>query len=248
MKKCLSVFTLTARESIWHLSVLWMLSSVLQAVFFYNEMNSSHVRETMLLSEAFRPYDDRITVPLIFAVTLLLSGIILIKTGMEFRTKTSYTLRRLRITEKQIFIIQSAYNCIMILVLFLFETALCFLLVNQGTRLIAPQYITNQTTYLTFYSAGFLHTVFAGRNILTAARNILIILSFGFNTAAFTYLWRRGSKHIFGILFIVACSFLYWWSPADYGHEVDIGFIITALGMLLTAIGVVHSRREEYDT
>ncbi len=248
MKKYLSVFAVTARESIWRISFLWLISAVLQTVFFYREMFSEKVQGTRLVSEAFSPYEDKITVPVIFALTLLLTGILLMKTGMEFRTKTGYTLRRLRITEKQVYLIQSSYNCLMIFLLFLFETAFCFALVNWGTTFFDPKYITNQTVYLTFYSSEFLQNMFAGRNILKAARNIFIIISLGFNLSAFSYLWRRGSKYIFGVVLLVACSFLFWWSPDYGGYAEDVGFLITAVGMLITALSIVKSRREEYDT
>lgn len=247
MKKHLSVLIVTARESIWWVSIIWLISAVLQTIFFYNEMNSEHVTETRLVSEAFNPYTDRITVPVIFAFTFLITGIILMKTGMEFHTKTGYTLRRLRITEKQVYIIQSVYNCIIIFILFLFETAFCFFLISQGVKHIDPQYITPQMIYLTFYRTGFLQNVFAGRNILKILRNILIILSLGFNISAFSYLWRRGVKYIFGIILLVTCSFLYWWSPDYGGYAEDISFLITALGMLLTAAGIIRTRRKEYD-
>ncbi len=248
MKKYLSVFTVTARESIYRISFLWLASAVLQTVVFYKEMLSDHVQETRLISEAFSTYSDKICVPLIFALTLLLTGILLMKTGMEFSVKTGYTLRRLRVTEKQIYVIQSVYNGIMIFMLFLFETGLCFMLVNWGTKLIEPELITNQTVYLTFYSADFVQGIFAGRDILRVIRNIFIIISLSFNLAAFPYLWRRGKKYILGILLLAAASFLFW-SSFDMTYKTeDIGIFFTAVGMLLVAVGMIHSRREEYDT
>lgn len=247
MKKYLSVFSVIARESIYRISLLWLISAALQTAVFYVEMNSEHVQKTRLIAEAFSPYGDKICIPLIFALTFLLTGILLMKTGMEFRTKTGYTLRRLLISEKQVFVIQAVYNFIMILLLFVFETALCFILSNWGTAFIDAQFITNQTVYLTFYSSEFISNMFAGRDVMLIVRNIIIMLSVGVNLSLFSYSWRRGKKYIFGVLVLVVAGVLFWWSP-DYSYVEDITFSAVALGSLLIALGVAHTRREEYDS
>ncbi len=246
MKKYLSVFSVIARESMVRVSLLWIVSAILQTAVFYKQMFSERVQDRKFLSEAFNTYDDKICIPLIFALTLLLTGILLMKAGMEFRTKTGYTLRRLRISEKRVYMLQSLYNCLMIFLLFVFEVSLCFALVNWGTSLIEPEYITNQTVYLTFYTASFLQEIFAGRNIVAVIRNILIVLSLGFNLSAFSYLWRRGSKYVFGVLVLVACAFLFWSAP-DFSYVENIPITVAAAGTIFIAWGIVRSRREEYD-
>ncbi|MBO5396170.1 MAG: hypothetical protein J6A97_04740 [Clostridia bacterium] len=247
MKKYLSVFTVIARESIWRLPVLWAVSALLQTAVFYTNMFSERVLENKIISDAFNYYSDRIGLSNVFSFALLLTGILLMKTGMEFRTKTGYTLRRLRISEKQVYVIQALYNCLMIFLLFVFEVSLCFALANWGTTFIRADYITNQTVYLTFYSTSFIYEIFAGRNIVTVIRNILIILSLGFNLSAFSYLWRRGSKYIFGILVLSAAVLIFWISPG-FNYTENIPVALTAVGTLLIALGIVRSRREEYDS
>lgn len=249
MKKYLSVFSVIARESILRISFLWIVSAVFQTIIFYTEMNfSDNVRESNLISEAFFSYSDKISVPLIFELTLLITGILLMKTGMEFRTRTGYTLRRLAITEKQVYLLQTAYNCLMIFIMFISEVSLCFALVNWGKTLIEPQLVTNQTVYLCFYSSGFLQNLFAGRNILIIVRNLLVIISLSFNLAAVPFMWRRGSKYIPGILLLAAFSFLFWWAP-EYGTNAEnAGILLLATGMLIAAVSTVFSRRKEYDT
>lgn len=247
MKKYLSVFSVIARESMVKISVLWVISAVLQTVFFVREMVRGKANDTKLISYAFDLFDDKIGLPVVFGVTVLLMGILLIKTGMEFRTKTGYTLRRLRITEKQIFVIQAVYNCVMLFMLFVFEAALCFFLVTWGTTRIDAELVTNQTVYLTFYTTGFLKEIFAGRNIVTAIRNIIFIIALGFNLSAFSYLWRRGSKYIFGVLVLVVCAFIFA-AGTGLSYTENIPLSVTAVGVLLIALGIVKSRREEYDT
>lgn len=247
MKKYLSVFSVIARESVWRISIFWVFSAVLQTLFFYKEMISEDVRNSRLVAEAFSSYEDRITVPMIFALTVLITGILLMKTGMDFRTRTGYTLRRLRITEKQVYVLQSVYNCLILFILFLFETVLCFVFVNWGTSFIEPEYITNQTVYLTFYSSEFINDMFAGRDIINLLRNLLMIISLGFNLSCFSYMWRRGRKHILGALLLVIWSFMFWWCPG-FGNFENIAISVASVGMLIVAAGMVRSGGKEYDS
>ena len=247
MKKYLSVFFVIARESIYRISFLWLISAIFQIAAFYFEMFTEHMLSTKLIGEAFAPYGDRICIPLIFALTILFTGILLMKTGMEFRVKTGYTLRRLRISEKQVFVIQSFYNSMMILLLFMLETALCFFLAEWGTTFIDPKYIANQTVYLAFYSSEFISNIFAGRDVMILVRNIIVMVTVGVNLSLFTYSWRRGKKYIFGVLVLIVAAVIFWWSP-DYSYVEDITFSVAVLGSLLIALGVARTRREEYDS
>lgn len=247
MKKYLSVFSVIARESIWRISLLWIASAALQTVSFYREMLSENVQSSKMVAKAFTSYEDNITVPVLFALTMLLTGILLMKTGMDFRTRTGYTLRRLRITEKQVYLLQSVYNSLMLFILFLFEVALCFVLVNWGTSFIEPEYVTNQTVYLTFYSSEFLSDMFAGRDIINILRNLLMIISLGFNLSCFAYMWRRGRKHILGALLLVIWSFMFWWCPG-FGNFENAAISVASAGMLIAAAGIVRSGGKEYDS
>ena len=247
MKKYLSVFSVIARESIWRISFLWIVSAVLQTVFFYREMLSENVQSSKMVAKAFTSYEDNITVPMLFALTILLTGILLMKTGMDFRTRTGYTLRRLRITEKQVYVLQSVYNSLMLFILFLFETALCFAFVNWGTTFFDARYITNQTVYLTFYSSEFLSDMFAGRDIINILRNLLMIASMGFNISCFSHMWRRGRKHILGALLLVIWSFMFWWCPG-FGNFENVAISVASAGMLVAAVGMVRSGGKEYDS
>ena len=246
MKKYLSVFSVIARESIWRITFLWIASAVLQTVFFYKTMLSES-QGFRLVEQAFMPATDSIKVPMLFALTILLTGALLMKTGMDFRTRTGYTLRRLRITENQVYLLQSLYNCLMLFILFLFEVALCFVFVNWGTTFFEPEFITNQTVYLAFYSSEFLSDMFAGRDIINLLRNLLMIASMGFNISCFSHMWRRGRKHILGVLLLIIWAFMFWWCPG-FGIYENIIISAVSVGMIIAAVSMVRSGGKEYDS
>ena len=246
MKKYLSVFSLVARESLFRISALWVASAVIQTVLFYFAVLSEDMKKTQLLYRAFE-YKQWISGA--FALTLLLTGILLMKTGMEFRTKTGYTLRRLRISERSIFLLQSTYNSLMLFLLLLFEFVFMFALMNFGKGFIDEKFITNQTVYTGFYISDVLHNVFAGRDIVMVLRNILMMLSLGFNLSAFSMAWRRGKKYIFGVLLLVIICFLFFAiNPGmNYDKTTDITYIAISVLMLVSAVVINLRRSEDYD-
>ena len=246
MKKYLSVLTVVARESLFRITALWTASAVLQTVLFYFAVLSEDVQKTQVLYRAFE-YKQWISGA--FVLTLLLTSVLLMKTGMEFRTKTGYTLRRLLISEKKVFLIQGAYNCLMLFLLLFFEFVLMFALMNYGTLLIEEKYITNQTVYVGFYASDVLHNVFAGRDIVMVFRNVFMMTSLGFNLSAFTMSWRRGKKYIAGIILLVIICFLFFAvSPSmQYGISTEISYLVFSVFMLAAALIISLRRSECYD-
>lgn len=245
MKKYLSVFTLIARESLFRIPLLWILSAVAQTVSFVYSVVYKDVQLNAIFSRAFE-YDG-ISVFVIFGITLLLTGLLLIKTGMEFRTKSGYTLRRLRIEEKKVFLVQAVYNGLMLFLLILFETVLIFALLNFGYMRIEEKLVTNQSVYLSFYESGFVQNVFSGRDALRAVRNILTVSSLGFSLSAFTFLWRRGKKFIPGVLHLALFAGTFWACPGTESLEWDVSLISVAAVMLYWSICTVMRRGKEYD-
>ena len=245
MKKYLSVFTLVARESLYRISLLWVLSALAQTVSFYYAVIYKDVQSTMAFSRAFA-YDG-ISPAVIFGITVLLTGLLLMKTGMEFRTKSGYTLRRLRMEEKKVFLVQSAYNSIILFMLLLSEVVLIFILINAGYLRFDEKFVTNQSVYLSFYESPFVQNVFCGKDILRAARNILMVLSGGVSLSAFTFLWRRNKKFIPAVLLLAVLALSFTMGAGISDVEFDAGILLAAAVMLFWSVYAVMKRGKEYD-
>ena len=245
MKKYLSVFSLVARESIFRIAFLWIFSAIAQAYSFFYALIYKDVQRSLNFSRAFT--DSDISVDAIFTITILLTALLLIKTGTEFRTKSGYTLRRLRIDERNVFLIQSVYSTIMLFLLILFEVVLAFVLLKVGFTRFEEGRITNQTMYLSFYESDFLKNVFCGRDILRIVRNILCVAALGISLSAFTFMLRRREKFIPAILFLAAFASIFLFCPNISYLEWDIGFIISAAIMIVWSLSAVMKRGKEYD-
>lgn len=245
MKKYLSVFTLVARESIFRLTLLWVLSAIAQTVSFVYALDYRDVRTTFDFERLFT--NDGVSISIIFAITLFVTGLMLAKTGFEFRTKQGYTLRRLRIDEKKVFLTQSAYNALMLFMLIMAETVLAFIFLTAGHMQIEEKYVTNQSVYLNFYSCSFVQNLFCGRDILRIVRNIFCVISLGLSLGAFTHLGRRNKKFIPAIILLVCFCAVFLLIPGISDWSVDVIILIAAVAMIVWSLLTVLKRGKEYD-
>lgn len=246
MKKYLSVFLLIARESLYRLVFLWAVSFVLQGAVTQLALNDV-VTETFVASPLMLFSGAHFTVPRIFYVTFVLTAVLLCKTGMQFSSKTGYTLRRLLISEKAVFVIQSIYNLLMLFMYYAFSAGFYLVLMNISVKQFPAELITVQTVYKTFYESGFFANLIGGRDVLRVIRNLLTFASLGVNYAAFSFMFRRGKKWIPAVFYVAAC-FVFILRTDNLGAlETDVAFIAVAVIMLYSALAVVLTRREQYD-
>ena len=245
MKKYLSVFTLVARESLYRLPILWIFSALLQAVSFFVTVKGEYIQENMKIYEAFYSYESLSAI--IFVLTLLFTGLVLIKTGMEFRSRSGYTLRRLLISERKVFLLQSLYNSIMLFMLLLFEFLLVFILMTAGYGMLEDKFVTNQSVYLGFYGSEFVQNLFAGRDLLRAVRNLLLTVSLGINLSAVTFFMRRSKKHFIGVIYLIFCTAIFI-LPSEIGAVgSDIFSIAVSLPAAAVSLAAVARGSEAYD-
>lgn len=249
MKKHLSVFSLIARDSIYKIFCLWILSAVLQSVFFSFQLKKQTSAEIPSVKGSF----EGAFIWVIFAIFFVITLTMLTKTGMQFSSKTGYTLRRLRISEKNVFLWQSTYNFIMIFLTVIFEILLCFFLAKTAAGALPEKFITNQSIYIAFYDCAFLQNLFAGRDTVRIIRNIIMIISLSINCSAFSYLIRRNKKWLGLIVVIVLSCTVFAVSPKTVSPFTasslaeDVGKIGCAVVMTFIAVSSVFMRREQYD-
>lgn len=244
MKKHLSVFSLTARESIYRIIFVCLLSGTVQTVaFILMAEKLAEIKEIPTISDVFTLSYVRF----IFFAFLLVIYILLSKTGMQFNSKTGYTLRRLKVTEKSVFIWQSIYNFIILLITLLFEVVLCYSLAKAATQILPEKFIEGQSLYMAFYENEFLQNLFAGRDIARIIRNIIALISLAVNFAAFSYLFRRGKKW-FGAVIVTAVSFILFVNNQDISYlRQDVALILFFAIMIFAAAASVCLRGEQYD-
>ncbi len=241
MKKYLSVFYLTARESIYKISLLWLISGILQSVSL----------AVFLVTQPTLPkvslFSEKAYLPVFFSVTLVLTAVLLAKTGMQFNSKTGYTLRRLLVSEKAVFVLQTVYNFMMLFILLLFEVLLIFLLLTAGKNALSEEFISVQTEYKAFYGDLFIHNLFAGRDVLRIARNILTLFSLGINLSAFSFLFRRNQKWLGAVIMIAVAVIVFVSKPSISSFESDIFLLTPSVMFICMAAVTVLIKEGQYD-
>lgn len=246
MKKYISVFRLSARESLYRLVLLWVLSFALQGTLTFFALKDVLTRAE-IPSVPMLFGGTHFAVPVIFFITLILTAVLLCKTGMQFSSKIGYTLRRLSVSEKTVFVMQSIYNFIMLLLYYVFSVCFYFALISLCAKQFPAELITVQTVYKTFYENGFFANLIGGTDVLRIIRNVTTLASLAVNYAAFSFLFRRGKRWIPAAVYTASC-FIFILRTDDLGAlTTDVAFISVAVFMLWAAAAYVITRREQYD-
>lgn len=236
MKKYLSVFYLIARESMYKILILLFVSSVIQSNVFVFTAENAGADQLFGVSDIF----DQSKVQYIFFASFIIMALILCKTGMQFSSKSGYTLRRLRITEKSVFALQSLYNLIIIAAVVCFELILCFILSEKGISSLPEKLVTHQSIYMAFYRVEFLQNMFSGLDIARSIRNFITGTALAVNFSAFPYLSRRGKKWIPAIL-VTAVLLIY----AAQLSALAFDIAMTVIMIIFTAVSVIWVIKEE---
>ena len=242
MKKHLSVFMLMARSSIYKVISVLMLMAVAEWGLFYRRLAQGVMSDCHNLEIVVD--DSRIA--WVFGVAFLLITIFLCQTGCGFSSKTGYTLQRLSISERMVFVWQSIYNvmcyCLFWFTQILIVFGLCSLYVNMAPK----GYVTNQTVFLAFYRNDFLHSLLPMEDVGFWVKNVLSVLSMGICSAHYPMAQRRGKK-IQEVMFLTACVFVFF--LGELGEYLAPSVVICCcLLCVLYAIFQIFSKDEEENT
>lgn len=205
MKKHISVFMLCIRATLLPMLLVLILASVIQTVMFSGELENviaisqSRTGESVYGLESVFGWTS---IPLVSAAALILLTVILYIPGTAFGSQTSYTLSRLQISEKSVFVWQAVYNSLALLLFWAAQAILMFALCKWYD--ISLETSTNQTVFLALYRDEFLHSMLPLHEISRSIRNIAFCIGLGATTAYGTHKQRTGKPS-----FIFALMLLY---------------------------------------
>lgn len=186
---------------------------------------------------------ERCFLQYIFLTALGLVYFILLWTESERKgSKASYTLLRLKITEKQQFAVRTAYNALCLMLVFAVQTALAYIICRLYADRLPPELVSPQYFFLTFYRNRFLHCLLPMAETGKWIKNLLLLLAFGMDAAG----GIRDRNYITAICLYIFSARLF---AADIG-TLDVLFcgIIYALfiaAALLRLFGIVGGKNEE---
>jgi len=122
--------------------------------------------------------------PVFFLAAMGMIFLILCLAEREWKgVRTGYTLQRLRVTGKQLFLIMAGYNALAFLLLFVTQIGVGLWFCQAYSRRISPEYVSPQIVFLTFYRSEFLHCVLPMAETGKWVRNLFLVLALGSEAA-----------------------------------------------------------------
>lgn len=169
---------------------------------------------------------------LAFGVCLLALTAVLCLTGCEFSAKQGYTLRRLRVSQREIFVWQMVHNAVCYFLLWAVQAGIAFAVCRAYT-VRYPDWVSGQTVFLAFYRDSFLHSLLPLADGWRYVRNAVLCVTLGMCTAAFPVLQRQGKKSI-GAVILPVTTAVYFGQPIASGdfEIIVVALLVTVLAMI----------------
>lgn len=233
MRKHLSVFMLMARSSIYKVISVLILMTVAELGLFYGRMKVWAVGDTYNLEMMI----DGSRVVGVFGVAFVLITLFLCQTGCGFSSKTGYTLRRLSISERWVFVWQSLYNMMCYSLLWFVQILVVFGLCNIYVSMAPEGFVTNQTIFLAFYRNDFLHSLFPMEDAGFWIKNVATVLAMGICSGHYPMAQRRGKKFQ-EVILLTACLLVFF--VGELGEYLAPSIVI-CVGLLCAIYAVFQA-------
>lgn len=195
MKKHLSIPGLLARETLLPVLGILLLVCGVQALSFHRSLRQALAAYAADVGGGFPQLEvllPRSAAYAWFALGYLLITALLCLCGCQFRAKTSYTLRRLTVSERAVFLWQWVYNILIYLLLWVVQVILTYALCRYYLAAAPAAAVSTQTLFLAFWRSEYLHALLPLADVALWIRNVLLLLTLGLAAAIFPYKQRRG--------------------------------------------------------
>ena len=226
MQKHISVFGFYIRSSIYRvLLILLLMLLAVTGVFlfvFHGELADYYElleqvalgnAEAAYLARPEKLFDYRFIL-VIFELVNIAVTIMLVLPGCEFKSKTTYTIKRLQVSERVCFFWQVLCSAMMYLLVYAVQLAVIIGLSQYYVDHVPEELVGNQSIFLMFYRSEFLHSLLPLADVQIWIRNLLLLLGFSFAVAGYSYHQRR-KKHPMALYWMITCSTFFFRDEAD---------------------------------
>ncbi len=224
MKQHLSVFMLLARSTIYPIAGLLLLTAAAEAGLFWAVLGSGAAAELPALLDKSRGL-------WVFGACFLLTTLLLSLTGCEFSAKTGCTLRRLSVSERQVFLWQWGYNTAVYFLLWAVQLLLALGLCALYLRRADPALVNSQTVFLAFYRSPFLHSLLPLEDTGLWVRNAALCLGLGASAAFFPFRQRQGRRDVTLILLTAAALRFFPCALGSFGNVMWMAILAAACAL-----------------
>jgi len=211
MKRYVSVFEMFTRSSLYKVLLILATMAVAQLVSFYMTMQE---HSDVILSDLI----DKSCFSWIWKIAYILVTIAIVLPSCNMGSVQDYTLGRLRIKEKRVHLVQSLYNTLCYVLLWMTEVVV--LLATSTYYLKTTKLaVSNQTVFLEFYKSPMMHSILPLEDIPGWILLILFMIGTGFAAERFSRRQRIG-KLSWELILMVALMLLLF--PRQLGGSVVV--------------------------
>ena len=217
MQKHISVFGFYVRSSIYKVLLILLLMAVAEAGVFLSVFHGELANYYELLEQVAqgnaaaaylaRPenlFDNRLFIIILELANIAVS-VMLVLPGCEFKAKTTYTIKRLQVSERAWFFWQVLCSMMTYLLVYAVQLAVIVGLSQYYVNHVPKELIGNQSIFLMFYRSEFLHSLLPLADTQIWIRNLLLLLGFSFAVAGYSYQQRR-KKHPMALYWMITGS------------------------------------------
>ena len=221
MKKHLSVLGLFAHHTLLPVLGILLLSCGVQAISFHLSLRGALTAYAAGVGDGFPQLEvllSRAAVYAWFALSYILITALLCLCTCQFRARSSYTLHRLSVSERTVFLWQWVYNALIYLLLWLVQTVFTFALCRYYLAAAPAATVSGQTLFLAWWRSEYLHALLPLSDIVLWLRNVLLLISLSLAAAIFPYKQRRGKYSGSAIALIPFTLITFERGIADWAH------------------------------
>lgn len=177
----LALWALLAGSSIYKILGVLALTACAEALLFYGRIRGAGDSGVEYQTLAAAVEGSHIS--MVFLAALGLMYLLLIRTERRMESKSGGTMRRLRLSQREVFWIQTIYNGACLILLFGVQIWLCIWMTGVYGRGAQEAQAPPQRLFLAFYRIDFLHCLLPMAETVKWVRNLLLVLAFSMEAA-----------------------------------------------------------------
>ncbi len=258
MKKHLAVLAIASR-TIWQVLAVILLTAAVQTAIFaampaewtetydYMTQNGPVTQEVvyrLCLEETF----DKGQIGLVAAVGFVAMCALLCFKTSGYGSRVQYTVARLGVREETLNLWWMAYHTACVILFWMSQILVTYLLCRLFLGRTAPEYINGQTVVLAYYRQPYLHNLMPGVDVACWIRNGLLAPMLGAALSYYAMVQRRGGRISFVTLACVAMTVFLFRTPV-YSKVSDAALllILVVLAALLVRLLTVGQAEKEQE-
>lgn len=214
------------------------------AVYFFICRNNAQDEPFHILYSYEAPMESPFLF-LIIGLGFFLVCWLLTRAGANSSGKCGYTIRRLSLPEKSIFLLQSVYNAALLFLFWAAQVGAVLLMYRIYIAVFGSAAVTGQSLALGFYCSAYLHGLIPLEEPLSFALNLWMVAELGFVLAAYPFHQRRRRKGASKAWLLVFWTGLYFSRKPTMDFRIIMLAVLYALYLVYECLAVFSADNDE---